>query len=240
MKNIIPTMSYILIFSSAIFLGLLHYYSEWIITRLAKYSDRLISLSAGVAISYVILVLLPEVYQGIKYIENFVFMVILAGVALAHVVEKFVYQHAGSKAARRKELGVVHAVTFFVYHFILGIVIFKMFQTNITEALLLFIPVALHSTFSEISFVSLHKKEAPSLFRRLLLSGSVLFGCVIAMIFTIGDQMYFVLLALLAGLMLFLVIRDTFPPNKQGEPAYFSLGVILYSLLIFIIWEIKK
>lgn len=233
-------MTYILIFSAAIFLGLLHYYSDRIISRVAKYSDRLISLSAGVAISYVILVLLPEVYLGIDYIENFVFMIILAGVALAHVVEKFVYKHAVSKKERKKELSIVHAVTFFIYHLILGIVIYKMFQTNVAEALLLFIPVALHSAFSEISFVSLHKERARSIFQRLFLSGSVLFGCLISTVFTINDNMYFILLALLSGLMLFLVIRDTFPPNKQGEPVYFSLGVILYSLLIFVLWEIRK
>ena len=59
------------------------------------------------------------------------FIFLLVGFSVFHLVEKLVYQHA--EAARLAwELKEVHSIDFFIYHFIVGVALEDKFRVGLT------------------------------------------------------------------------------------------------------------
>ena len=76
-----------------IILAVAHYFNEKIHLEDPQKKKRLVSFVAGVSITYIFLLLLPEIYKGINLLSEFLFLFILSGFALFHLIEKHVYQH---------------------------------------------------------------------------------------------------------------------------------------------------
>ena len=76
-----------------IILTVVHYFSESIGAHFKKYRVKLVSFSAGVSIAYFFLMLMPEIYGGIESLDKFIFVYILIGFILFHLIEKYLYQH---------------------------------------------------------------------------------------------------------------------------------------------------
>ncbi|MBW2286149.1 MAG: hypothetical protein JRF65_16320, partial [Deltaproteobacteria bacterium] len=54
---------------------------------------RLISFAAGVSIGDLFLDLLPQTYYAAEQLKVFVFLFLLLGFSIVHLVEKYFYQH---------------------------------------------------------------------------------------------------------------------------------------------------
>ncbi|MBI4021097.1 MAG: hypothetical protein HY369_02550, partial [Candidatus Aenigmarchaeota archaeon] len=126
-----------------------HYFSESFSSRVGKFRPRLISLSAGVAVAYLFLDLLPAfTFQAVS-LNRLLFFSVLVGFAGLHLVERYIYTFI-PRTRLRQDLALEDSTVSFVYHFILGIVISQFAAQSVVQGLLLVIPVLLYTMLSTL------------------------------------------------------------------------------------------
>ncbi len=221
----------------SLFLGMVHFWNEKIFFKKEAMKAKTMSFIAGASVAYVFLYLLPDLYRGVAHINRWIFIFILLGFSLIHVLEKYFYQHT-EKEKRFLRLKEVHFFVFLLYYFIIGIVLVEFLRLNIFKGLLFFVPIVFYAAVSRVSFEEVHIRLREQKFFRILLSLSALLGVLFASIILGQSFIYHILLAFIIGAFLYIVIMDFIPREAKGRPEYFLLGMILYSLLISFIWII--
>ncbi|MBL7160496.1 MAG: hypothetical protein ISS93_01450 [Candidatus Aenigmarchaeota archaeon] len=219
-------------------LAIVNYFSEKF--HLLRHMQRMkfISFSGGVFISYLILHLLPGIFEASLAESRISLVFVLVGFSLFHLLEKFTYRRESkNKEAMRRELKEIHSMAFFFYHLILGIVLVGVFsRSSLTAGILFFIPVLLITLVSSLSLKEIHGNIRQKNNVKLLLSLSSLMGIIAATLFPLTSILYSILLGFVVGVLLFIVIVDSIPKERKGEPVFFILGVVLYSALIGVTW----
>jgi hypothetical protein len=216
----------------ALILSIADYYSEGRFTRRKHaFKERFVSFVAGLSISYIFLHLFPQVYSGVEELRELIFILMLTGFTMYHVIEKWIYRHA-PRDQINAEIEHEHAVTLFVYHFLIGIVFVSFMKTGIVGGLLYYIPVSLHVIINALP----HSHKFQKWQRKMFYTSAPFLGAVLASIIPFSTLVNFALLGVVAGILLFLETREISPRRRHGSVPYFLLGVILYGLLIGFTW----
>ena len=213
--------------------GLTQYFNEILLKKLHRHRIKLISFAAGLSSAYLFLLLLPEVYNGFLFLKQYTFLILFAGFVSIHIAEKYIYKHVAKKKIKH-DVRFVHHITFFFYHFIIGIILVTLFQQSFREGLLFYIPLWFHTTISSIALTELHKTIKKKSISKIILSLSTILGITIALLIMIPTIVHYSLLALITGALIYIVIKDLTPRGKEGDLNMFILGVISYSLIIII------
>jgi len=208
--------------------------ADCIATRSIRHKHKIpfefISFSAGVAIAYLMLRMLPELYKVGFGNERFIFFVVLLGFISIHLIEKYIYKQVKNL---RKEHRIVHLGFFFVYSFFIGILLEVLSKISMTELLVFFVPFLLYTIIEIIpqhfTFKSLHT--------HLAYTAAPIYGVLFARYFLITQMMFNVMLAFIAGTLLYLITREAIPPEKKGKPVYFVIGVLIYAGIIVLSWN---
>ncbi len=212
-------------------LGGVHFFNEKIQIHQEHVRIRVISFIAGIAVTYVFLNLLPEVYKGYQVFDRFIFISLLSGFTLAHITEKYIYQHSAPQTLR-ESLGGVHSTAFFIYHFFIGIILVNLNRSSFLDGVLFFLPVLFYSSVGLLALEKIHPKIWEKPYVKFLLSLSTLFGVLLADLF-LGFQLLFsVLFGFVVGAFLYIALIDFVPKEARGRPEYFVLGVLTYTLII--------
>lgn len=210
----------------AIVLAIAHYYSEEFVELFSKKLSKMLSFSAGIAISYIILYLLPKfTYTAFKQ-SHYMFLAVLTGFVMFYIVDKWIYKHA-PKSKLRKELALEDSLVSFVYHFFVGAILVSLVQLSLVETLFFFFPVVFFTAASALPF-----QVPPSKKMQWILASSTIIGAIFAMSFFINAIIYNAMMGLVIGMMFFTTTRHTMPKGPKGYPMYFFLGTCVYSALV--------
>jgi zinc transporter ZupT len=209
-------------------LAMVHLASERLQPRHGKMRWRIISFAAGISIAYLFLHLLPETYKAADHIEGWVFVFLLAGFTIFHLIEKYVYRHA-ERERLVWDLKEIHSVSFFVYHFVVGVALTGKFEEGMVEGLLFLVPVAFHAGLSTASLSGIHGEMRERTLVRVLLSISTLLGVVFAALIRIPHALELSLVSFVAGVLLYIIVREFLPQEEKGEPAYFVFGLLVFA-----------
>ena len=216
-------------------LAVVHYFSDRIHPENPAFRHKIVSFVAGISITYIFLLLLPEVYRGIESLHQLLFLFILAGFASFHLIEKHIYQHR-KKDKLHEELRVAHSSMFFVYHFVIGILLVELLNINLVEGFLFFIPILFHAAVSSASLKGIHISIRERILLKSVLSCSTLFGVLLAYFVLTPSNVLHALLGFIVGSLLYIVIRDSIPKETVGKARFFVLGVVVYTLIIGLFW----
>ena len=214
-------------------LGAVHFWNEKIFFKKRTLEIGVRSFIAGISVAYIFLYLLPDLYRGVTYLNQWIFVFILLGFSLVHFLEKYFYQHEKGEELlfRFKE---VHYIIFLLYYFLLGAILVNLLELSIWKGLLFYLPILFYAAVSRISFAEVHIHIRARKNLRLLLSLSALFG-VLASAFILGQALlYNILLAFVIGAFLYIAIKDFIPKEAKGRPEYFLLGSGLYTAFIIL------
>lgn len=195
-----------------------------------KHKPALMSFSVGISLAYIFLYLFPEMLQTSRFDSIAVFSSVLLGIAATRLVEIHVWKHR-SKSILRKELKEVHAAAFFLYHFVIGMVLFELLRFSVAGGILFFLPALLHSAVSSTSLKEIHD-EIRSGASKVLLALSTLLGISMMYIVSVPASAHSILLGFVVGVLLYIVMRDSMPKETNGKPLYFLAGILLYAMLI--------
>ena len=217
--------------------AVIHLLGESIKVPTGSRHSRLISFAAGVSIGYLFLDLLPQTYYAAEQLKESVFLFLLLGFSIVHLVEKYFYQHTG-KAAVQKKLKAIHAVTFFLYYFLIGVVLPDLIQSEIYEGILFIIPVALHAGLIGASLAEVHGQFSPNLYEKVAISLGAPLGVLFASLIPLSPIVYHVVISGISGIMLYVFVREFLPEREHGQPLFFVLGLVSFYALMQVIHRI--
>ncbi len=221
----------------SLFLGVIHFWNEKLFFKREATKAKTISFVAGVSVAYVFLYLLPDLYKGVAHINQWIFIFILLGFSLIHVLEKYFYQHAAGEE-RLLRLKEAHFSIFFLYYFVVGIVLAGFLKFSIWKGLLFFGPVVFYAAISRVSFAEIHIRVRERKFFRILLASAAFLGVLSTFFILEQAFLYHVLLAFIIGAFFYIILMDFIPREAEGRPEYFLAGVGLYTLLIILTWVV--
>jgi hypothetical protein len=212
-------------------LSLAQFFSDRINIERSKYKEYFVSFAASIAITYLLFSLLPEAYGSSS--GAVLFIPLILGFVLIHLIEKIFYR----KYAPRYSLNKVktyhdelHAAILFVYHFVIGVVLIKILDADLVSGLLFLLPLLLFTTIGNLSVHHAYLKESP--YRRLALASSTLLGALFSTSALVTPTLEHILFNFTAGILLFIVVRESLPQPKEGKSTVFVAGVVFYALVI--------
>ena len=138
----------------------------------------------------------------------------------------------------KKNLKLEHSLSFFVYHFVGGIILVSLINTNILAGLLFFIPMFSYTAISSISMNFIHRDVKDNIMIKTILSLSSLLGVAFAMLINIPPFIYYGLMGFMIGSLLYIIIMDSIPKEKEGNPLFFVIGILFYIIIITMTWVI--
>jgi len=217
----------------ALVLSVVDFVTEGLFSKASPNKMKFISVSAGVSVSYIFLILLPEIYFGSLEISKVLFIAILVGFGVFHVIEKYIRQNFTGQALR-KEHRLVHSATSFVYFFVVGFLLVKLTESDGGLAsTLLFVPIALH-----IVIDSLPRRHTKRQHLRALSASSPFLGALAASFIDVGKAGNVILLGIVGGALLYTVVRESLPRDREGKPLYFITGLLLFTVLVLLLWNL--
>lgn len=219
-------------------LAIVHYFGEELDDRITDRQHHIASFSAGMTVTYIFLVLFPEINRGTHYFGDFAFIFALTGFTLIQLVEKWIASHEHDVEQLRRDYKEVHSVFLFIYYFAIGMVFHYLTAISVVEGVLFFIPVLLHTAVSSISLQELHEDILDSRLVSLGVSMAVLLGVGSSYLFNPGPEEFHVLLGLVTGTFLYLVIHDGLS-DQNSAPVSYTSGIIAYTLLIVLTWSLQ-
>lgn len=193
---------------------------------------KIISFSAGVSITYVLLELLQNFIEAALHIHKLVFIFLLMGFSIHHLIEKETYQHKSKQDLRRYLSFEEEAFSFFD-QVVLGFVLVSLFKENFVSGAIAFLPILAFTIVSALD--TKHSTVA----KTAIAASATVVGTLINL--ALGDLpawLHVSLLGLASGLVLFTVTRHHLPFGRDGRPIYFVLGVAASSLIIITTWYI--
>jgi len=219
---------------AGLFLGIIHYISEGLSPKKGIHRYRIISFAAGISITYLFLNLLPHTYEAATHLKEWVFVFLLLGFSAYHLIEKLTYKHADQDKLAR-ELKEIHSISFFVYYFLVGIVLKDEIRIDIIDGILFLVPVALHAALSAVSLSRIHGEVRESNVVKIVLSMSSLLGVIFAMFIEVPPVMDNILISVIAGVLLYIIVKEFLPEKKEGQPLFFILGMVFFLMIYFVI-----
>ena len=217
----------------ALVLSCVDYITEGKFSEDSLAKTKFISIAGGVSISYIVLILLPEVYNGAIKINQLLYLSVLAGFGTFHIIEKYIrIKYSYLKYKRHHDL--IHTITSFIYFIIVGFVLVKLIDKDITTGVLFFIPILFHITIDSIP-KKISKKPALKIF----IASSPVIGAIIASFLAVSEAVMVALLGIISGVLLYTVTRESIPKEREGKPIFFLIGLLLFTVLILIIWNVR-
>lgn len=214
-------------------LSIAQFLSDKINIERSRYRQHLASFAAAISITYLLLSFLPETYAGGFTVLGYLPLVL--GFVAIHLLEKFIYRRfssSGRFSLRRIKTyhDDLHAVIIFSYHLIIGVVLMNFLKADLQKGLLFLPPLLMFTTIGNWSVH--HHYVTQNRMLRLVLASATIIGAASAVVFDYKPFLYKILLSFAAGILLFVVVRESLPKEKEGKPLLFILGVMAYTALI--------
>ena len=218
-----------------------------------KHGERnyFLSVSGGIAVSYVFIHLLPELnshqriiedsntFEGLKFLENHAFIMALCGLVIFYGLERMVKNaKKGDKESKKgiSYTGVfwIHISFFFVYNALIGYLLIREHYENGSGMFFYFLALAVHFMTNDHSLRSEHKQVYDK-YGRWLLSGAILIGWILGVVTKVDELIISLLVAFLAGGITLNVLKEELPEEKDSSFVAFSIGILGYTSLLLLV-----
>jgi len=149
-----------------------------------------------------------------------------------------------------KEMGIFNSIIDYSTQFIVGMIIFYQLSVDIFNATL-FIIFALLKTFISNPLnrhvtldigkedFEIHVRHGDNKYIHILFTTAVLSGIMLSFVLGLFVEIhvfiYDALFAFIAGVFLYICIREVIPETEKGRPTFFLIGVIVFSAIIFLL-----
>ncbi|MFC7401340.1 hypothetical protein [Citricoccus sp. GCM10030269] len=225
------------------------------------------SFAGGLAVAYVFLHLLPEIAAGNEAVgealsdvleptpllELAIFVVALAGFTVFYGLERLAKYHGnrdagsggttGSLAGGAVESAGVywlHLIAFMAYNAMITYTMVLRVRTGLLFAVLFTVAMGLHFVLTDRGLA----EHYPRRFRaqgRVLLAGSLVLGWILAaMAAPTSTLVVAVLTAFIGGTTLLNVFKEEVPSNRSSSFLWFTIGLVLYSVLLAVIAVVEQ
>lgn len=221
--------------------------------------SRWLSVAGGVSVAYVFVHIFPEMMERQSQIttdteaattvlatalEHTIFVVALAGFVSFYGLEQLA--HRSRRQAGRREVvdgvetrttaGVfwIHVGSFAAYNALIGYLLLHRESAGVWNLLLYVIAMAFHFVVNDHGLRE-HHEDAYDHVGRWLLAGAVFVGLLVGYLTTIPEILLSSLFGLLAGGVIFNVIKEELPEERESRFLPFGLGVVTYAIILLLV-----
>ena len=219
--------------------------------------SRLLSLSGGVAVSYVFVHLLPEIEHAQRLIrahaaayvfgEGQIYLVSLLGFVSFYGLERYVGRLQYDTETPEEErssprerstaiedsMGVfwLHIGSFAAYNALIGYLLFHREEAGLVNLVLFGFAMALHFLVNDYGLRE-HHRDAYRHTARWILAGGVLVGAAVGLVFKLNRGLLSIPFAFLAGGVILNVIKEELPAERESRFWPFALGAGGYAVVL--------
>ena len=226
-----------------------HIFSKKLLFLNALPRHRFLSLSSGIAVSYVFVHLLPELNKYQKKLErslensfwgaleNHIYLLALLGLVLFYGLELIVRRKTSGKTKKRDfslRIFQLHMVSFFFYNSIIGYLLVKGEYEGKLGLVLFFIAMSVHFIANDWSLRTSHEVVYDR-YGRWVLAFAILMGWGVATFVEVREVVISLLTAFLAGGIILNVMKEELPEKRNSSLSAFLLGVFSYTILLLFI-----
>jgi hypothetical protein len=205
-----------------------------------KYCRPWLSLGSGVSLAYVFTVLLPEIsrYDNLYhqsfdsqesiFLENLMFVLALFGLLIFYALEQMViYSKAktGNKGVTTADIFSAHIISFAIHNFLIAYLLVFQETQSAFDLLLYTIAISLHILANDFSLRD-HHKEQYDKYGRWIIVGAAIIGWVTSLVINIPILVASGMVAFLAGNLIFTIIKEEIPINKNNQLFWCFLTVL--------------
>jgi len=181
---------------------------------------------------------LTEVIKGLRSQEKIIHSEIIT-------VKKKISAHV------LKDLDKLDGFFQIIYHLIKGIILINLLVEHLLSGILFYVLISTMALVSAkispqalFSDLDIKLKHIESKKRNFVVGISLLIGVFIGAIFEVINpinlEVVFILFSFISGVILYNIIKNVIPEKEKGKPVYFIIGLIGFSLLIFMIKIIES
>ncbi|MBI2583223.1 MAG: hypothetical protein HYW25_01020 [Candidatus Aenigmarchaeota archaeon] len=213
----------------SLLLGIISLFSDRLVNRFEKYHEELMSLSAGILITIILMAFIGVIAGGADIFGSIVYLYLAMGFVIFHTAEKYVYKHVPSSMMKhiRKELNQMHLFGFAVDHIIMGMFLVMLwFLHSLTVLYILVVPFIIHVVASAHPIRHLGMK-LHELWTNITLALSIPFGSLVALFLLGHQEALYSVFALITGTLLYIVVRDVTPKYRKGNIYWFLIGFLI-------------
>jgi hypothetical protein len=230
--NLLVSELWILPIMFSVVVSIVYFFSNKLRIKNKDAKNKIVSFSAGVSITYLLLEFFPRFTEGALQTHRLLFLSVLFGFTIHHLIEKEIYIHH-HKHGLIKMLSLEENIFSYLYHIVVGGVFVFLTRSSVIDGFLYFV------TIVSYTFVStLPTKPHQSIVKSMKLSSSTVLGAVLMTLAYnfVPLWVHIFLMGIAIGVLIFTVTRHHIPVGRDGRAEYFSLGLILYSGLIIVSW----
>ena len=225
----------VIIIIIAVIMGLTDFFGHRISGLIGGHRDSVLSFSAGLLISLLFLILVPDVISNGNTEILFLFMLI--GFLLMHLAEKYIYRHAMHKQELLEDLKIIHIIGFGLDNFLIGFIIAALVELDFSVVITLSVPLFLQMLTSSISLDSIDTRLNDK-YSKIILSVLPILGAILGIVLEFEFLLTNFVLAFVLGILFYMIIRDVLPQGRRGSSAlFFSGNLVTISFWLFrILW----
>jgi len=223
-------LTIVIIIIIAVVMGLTDFFGHRISGLIGGHRDAVLSFSAGLLISLLFLILVPDVI--INGVTEVLFLFMLIGFLLMHLVEKYVYRHVTDKQEILENLKIVHVIGFGLDNFLIGFIIASLVELDFSVVVTLAVPLFLQMITSSISLDSIDTRLNDK-YSKIILSVLPLSGAILGIILELDNLLTNYVLSFVLGILFYMIIRDVLPQGRKGSSVLFFAGNLV-TILFFL------
>ena len=222
-----------LTFLVAIAFGAIHLFYERLHRLLYREERIAISFGGGMAIAYIFLHLLPELEKGEVDIGSKIHFVALIGFLLFYGMQRFAWRLSKNESSNYGNVLFYIQLAFSsLYNFLLIYSIPELFESNFIFVFLYVVAMGFHLLHNDYSLGEKYHHKFKSWGRYVLLA-VVAAGLATDMFVEPANEFVAdVLVAILAGSLLFNVFQEELPEPEKTHFGWFMAGVVVYVMLL--------
>ena len=235
-------------FLAAFGLALIHLYGGRIRRLQVLPRSRLLSMASGASVAYVFVRILPSIDQAEEMLEqagnppfrslsNPAYVVALAGLTLFYGLE-LIAQHSRREQnistgddAPSPRVFWLHISSFTVVNVLIGYLLYPWEERGGLRIAFFFVAMALYFLVNDHGLRQLHR-AAYRRIGRWLLAGAVLLGWFIHHFTELSELVFAIIFAFIGGVVVFNVLKEELPPDRQSRFSAFALGAGVYAALL--------
>jgi len=227
----VDLITIVIIIIIAVVMGLTDFFGHKISGLIGGHRDAVLSFSAGLLISLLFLILVPDVI--INGVTEVLFLFMLVGFLLMHLVEKYIYRHVTDKQEILENLKIVHIIGFGLDNFLIGFIIASLVELDFSVVITLAVPLFLQMLTSSISLDSIDTRLNDK-YSKIILSVLPILGAILGIVLEFEFLLTNFVLAFVLGILFYMIIRDVLPQGRRGSSVLFFSGNLV-TILFFLI-----
>jgi hypothetical protein len=213
-------------------MALVHFLGEELDEYISGYREQIISFGAGVSITYIFVLLLPEFHRIVSESSELIFAFPLIGFTSIHMIEKYIAKSDFSSEKVRKEYSEIHSLVLFSYHGAIGYLIASLSSQDLISGALFILPLIIHIGVSSFSLSELHQSLAKRIESKIMISSAPLLGVTLFYTDLISESLFNPIFGTIIGIIFYVAIRDSIPQGREGRPNEYLLGTLIYLVII--------